>query len=402
VLHSAALVVALLVLLAWLVGVGEMIVRGRRTARLSELPAGGPETLPSVSVVVAARNEAATVEAGVRSLLGLRYPRLEVIVVEDRSTDETPAILARLAAEEPGIHLVTVERLPPGWLGKNHALAVGAARATGEWILFTDADVHLAPSSLARAVEHARTRGLDHLAIAPTLHMRGVALTLFASGFALLFAQFTRPWRARDPRSPRHIGIGAFNLVRAEAYRAAGGHEPISMRPDDDLRLGKILKEAGYSQDFAVGGDQVVVEWYSSFREAVRGLEKNTFAGVDYSLPKALLSGFSLALLGLYPVAALLVGDGAVRTVAAITCLWITVIYAGSMRASGGSPLLAPAFPVAVLLILFVAGRATALTLLRGGIRWRDTFYPLAELRSGGADRGPRVRPEPDPERPLR
>ncbi len=361
-----------------------MIVRGRHTRRLPDVRDDDEAAnLPPVSVVVAARNEAATVEQALRSLLALRYPDLEIIVVEDRSTDATGAILERIARENPRMRLVRVRELPAGWLGKNHALSLGAAEARGDWILFTDADVHLAPGALRRGIRLALDSRLDHLAVAPTLLMPGIPLALFATGFALLFAQFTRPWRARDPRSSRHIGIGAFNLVRAEAYRAVGGHHPIRMRPDDDLRLGRILKEAGHRQDFAFGGRDLVVEWYTSLGEAMRGLEKNTFAGVDYSLPRALVAGNTLGVLGLLPVVTLLFASGLSQMVALVTCLFIMLIFAGSMRGSGGNPLLAPAFPIAVVLILLIAGRATALTLLRGGIRWRDTFYSLDELRGG-------------------
>jgi cellulose synthase/poly-beta-1,6-N-acetylglucosamine synthase-like glycosyltransferase len=370
-----------LVLIAWLAGAGEMIVNGRHVPFLADLPVGTPAELPRATVVVAARNEERGIAEATRSLLAQRYPQLEIIVVDDRSSDATGEILRRLAAENPRLQVITVRSLPAGWLGKNHALALGAGRARGEWILFTDADVHLDPDALARGVSHARQRGLDHLAVAPRLLMRGVLLELFASGFALLFAQVTRPWRARRAGSRFHIGIGAFNLVRAGAYRAVGGHRTIRMRPDDDLRLGRILKEADFRQDLAFGGRDVAVEWYANLGEAMRGLEKNTFAGVDYSLPRALLAGSLLSLLGFYPFAALLFTSGVSWSISMLTAVLIVVIFAGSMRASGGRPFLAAAAPLAVLLVLFIAGRAMVLTLVQGGIRWRDTFYPLEQLR---------------------
>lgn len=372
-------IVAGAILLIWLASTLELAVRGR-TRRLGDAAPSGPEA-PSVSVVIAARNEAGTIEAALRTVLALEYAPLEVVVVNDRSSDGTGAILRRVAREAPELRVLEVDALPAGWLGKNHALSVGAKAARGEWILFTDADVHFGPSALAHGMGLAREAGVDHLAVAPRLRMRGVLLELFAGAFTFLFAHMIRPWRARDPRSRRHIGIGAFNLVRREAYTSVGGHAPIRMRPDDDLQLGKLLKLRGYRQDVAFGGDLVSVEWYSSLRAAARGLEKNTFSAFDYSLPRAALAGTIAVCVTLLPFLLLPFASGPAFWLSLGTCLLLLLLHAGSTRAAGGRPLLALLLPLAMLLVFVIGGRATALTLLRGGIRWRDTFYPLEELR---------------------
>src|SRR5690606_31145145 len=148
------------------------------------------------------------------------YPDFEIVAVDDRSTDATGAILDRLAAEDPRLRVVHIAELPPGWLGKNHALWLGARESTGQWLLFTDADVVLEPTALGRAVEFARTRGLDHLTVAPQLVLPSLAVQAFVGTFLTLFSLFARPWRCRDPRSRAHLGIGAFNLLRREAYWA--------------------------------------------------------------------------------------------------------------------------------------------------------------------------------------
>jgi cellulose synthase/poly-beta-1,6-N-acetylglucosamine synthase-like glycosyltransferase len=158
---------AALTLLVWL-GLAMLVMDGnRRLHRLASLRAPEPSAWPRVSVVVAARNEAATVERALPTMLALDYPDLEVIVVNDRSDDDTGAILDRLAATAPRLRVVHVRELPPGWIGKNHALHTGADSATGEWVLFTDADIHFEPDTLLRAIAYSRAHSLDHLAAVP-------------------------------------------------------------------------------------------------------------------------------------------------------------------------------------------------------------------------------------------
>ena len=283
---------AVLTLLFVLAVTIEFAIGNRSLRRLKSLPPFTGDKAPKVSVIVAARNEARKIERGLRSLLAQDYPNLEFIVVNDRSTDETRAILNRMAEENPRLYVLHVTELPGGWLGKTHALHCGADQATGELLLFTDADVVMERSVISRAVGYIRRANIDHVAVAPQPQMPGTFLNMFGGAFALFFGMYAQPWKASNPKSPRHIGIGAFNLVRAEAYRAIGGHRPIAMRPDDDMKLGKLLKKSGYRQDLVLGGEMITVEWYSSLGELVKGLEKNSFAGVEYNL--ALMIGTNL------------------------------------------------------------------------------------------------------------
>ncbi|HET7460551.1 MAG TPA: glycosyltransferase, partial [Longimicrobium sp.] len=260
----------------------ELARRVPRLPRMRDVRPLGDGELPSASIVVAARNEARGIEAGLRSLLRLDYPRLEIIAVDDRSDDGTGEIMDRIAGEDPRLTIVHLATLPPGWLGKNHALHLGAGQANGELILFTDADVVLAPDTLRLAASYLVRERIDHVAAGLHVDMPGWLLQTFGVFFGMMFSLFSQPWKVRDPRSPRHIGIGAFNLIRADTYRRIGGHAPIALRPDDDIKLGKLLKKNGGTQDFLNAADRVRVEWYHSVGEAVRGLRKNGFAGIDY------------------------------------------------------------------------------------------------------------------------
>lgn len=224
---------ALATLAAYAVIAVDVFSGSRKLRFLREVSAVLPERPPRVSLIAAARNEERNIEAAVRSLLKLDYPELELILVNDRSEDRTGVILDQLAREDGRLCVLHVAELPPGWLGKNHALWLGSRQARGELLLFTDADVLMRPDVLRRAVHLLESAGLDHLAATPEARMPKLLLNLFMAAFGFVFGVFTRPWQARDPKSPRHIGIGAFNLVRAEAYARVGGHRTIALRPDD-------------------------------------------------------------------------------------------------------------------------------------------------------------------------
>ncbi|HEY4593641.1 MAG TPA: glycosyltransferase [Thermoanaerobaculia bacterium] len=375
------LLLALATLLAH-VATAVRVCRGVRSIRaLRDLPPlAGP--LPRVSIVIPARNEERNLEEALRSILALDYDNLEIDVVDDRSTDRTGEILDRMALADPRLRIVHVRDLPPGWLGKNHALWLGAGKATGEFLLFTDADVVMDPSTLRRAVGAMVADRLDHLTAAPEIARPSVLFEMFIGAFSLFFTLYTRPWKVKDPESPSHVGVGAFNLVRAAAYRAAGGHPAIAMRPDDDLKLGKLLKKKGFHQEFVFGLGALRVEWYASVRELIQGLMKNAFAGVDYRVWVVVVATVTQLLTLVWPFLALVLTAGAARwlnlgsVLVLVTLCWINAPLAGVRRWHGLG------FPLATLLFLYILWRAMLLTLWRGGIDWRGTHYPLASLKA--------------------
>jgi len=337
---------------------------------------------PLVSVIAPACNEAVAIEAAVRGFLALDWPRLEVIVINDRSTDGTAVVLQRLLAEgDPRLRVLTIAELPIGWLGKNHANAQGAALAQGEWLLFTDADVQLQPQILAKAMAHAAAEGFDHIAAAPEARLPGGVLSQFALYFALLFSVWARPWAARNPRSRAHVGIGAFNLVRRSAYDAAGGHAAVRLCPDDDLELGRCLKLVGGRQDFVFANGLAAVDWYGSWGEVRRGLMKNLFAGAGYSVPLVLVGAAAQLWLLAWPVLALVLTRGLTwgLNLGILLVLgaqgWLAARFFGGRRYGGW---LLPLFAVFGSYLML---RSMALALANGGIEWRGTFYSLAELR---------------------
>ncbi len=359
------------------------VVPGNRAVRpLRHFFSTPPPEAPLVSIIVAARNEERRIHEAINSILGLDYPNMEVIVVDDRSEDGTGDILDRIAATSLVLKVIHIVELPSGWLGKNHALWIGSSMAEGDLFLFTDADIVMEPTVLSRAVRYMRKDHLDHLAVTPRMNMPGTFLAMFGLSFIFFFSLFTRPWKARDPESRSHIGIGAFNMVRSGAYRAAGGHEAIRLRPDDDMKLGKILKKHGFRSDVVHGPEFLSVEWYASVKEAVRGLEKNAFAGCDYRI-SLVLSVLAFLLLGImFPYAAVFVADGAARSIFCIVVILQILLVADCARFHGARPLHAAGLAPASVLLFWIILRTTVLNVVRGGIYWRGTFYSLKELKN--------------------
>jgi glycosyltransferase involved in cell wall biosynthesis len=362
--------------------------RGQRSIpvlrELPELPlaqGNAPTTLPRVCLIAAARNEAAGLEAAMQSWLALEYPALEIVLINDRSTDQTGSIIERLARDDPRVTSRHVTHLPSGWLGKTHALALGAAHTTCEWLLFTDADVQFHPAALHKAIRYATHADCDHVVCLPQATGGSWWLKSVEALFMLTFVLWVRPHQVANPHHAASVGVGAFNLVRTEAYRAIGGHQRIALRPDDDIKLGQLLKRQGFRQRLVDGTGLLAVTWYPSLREMARGLEKNIYAGCDYRLGRFVLVVLSLLGLFLGPWVGVVLADGAAQGLfggAAAIGLLMSLYTA---RRGVGRWHVALGMPVSVLILTALYIRSVYLTLRRGGIMWRDSFYPLAELR---------------------
>jgi len=347
-----------------------------------------PETkLPRVSIIVPARNEAEMIEAAVRSLLAIDYPDYELIVVDDRSEDATGEILDRLKAEHDSTNygarltVVHVRELPAGWLGKTHAMWSAAQRATGEWILFSDADVLHAPAALRRVVHYAEQEQAAHMALLPTMLMESVGERMMISFFQAMFIFAHRPWKVRDPRARDAMGVGAFNMVRRTAYEKIGTYRSMRLSVVDDMRLGEKVKEAGMASRVAFGDGMVRVRWAVGARGVVRNLTKNFFAHLRYNLAFAVLAAIGMLWLHLGPWFGTVFATGRARAGYGVALFSLLMVYVGmGMRTkiSVGYVLL---HPVASVLMVFTLMRSTVLTLARGGVEWRGTFYPLKELK---------------------
>jgi glycosyltransferase involved in cell wall biosynthesis len=347
--------------------------------QLRDVPPQLDHPWPNVSIVVAARDEEAAIEPALLSLMALDYPALEIVAVDDRSTDATASILDRVASAHPQLQVVHVAELPPGWLGKNNALHRGALRAAGDYILFMDADVVLEATTVKRAIAFCEARRLDHLTLFPDVVMRTAFLqAAMVNAFIGLLAVF-RPWQI--PAPPRRaIGAGAFNLVRADAYRRAGGHEPIAFETLDDVMLAQLVAARGARSATLRGRGSGHVEIYRNARDMVRGSEKNSYTFLDYS-PAKLAFATALTLSLYWPWVAALAGEGATRWINVGTLAAGLALFAGFVRELGYGWRALAYWPVISLVMLAIMWRAVLLNELRGTIVWRGTAYPLAEVR---------------------
>jgi glycosyl transferase family 2 len=374
---------------AFFVGVTLATLRHQRWARrlpaLDALPTparlgGSPPSVVRCSVIVAARNEDARLEATVCHLLAQQDVALEVIVVDDRSTDATGDILRRLASEDPRVHAIRVEHLPEGWLGKSHACHVGASAATGDWLLFTDADCWLKPDVIARALRVAARDAADHITLTP-----GVAAeTLAARAWHLAFLGSLANWMSGVNRDHpgAHLGIGAFNLVRGSAYRACGGYEALRLTIVDDIKLGLLLHRAGTRTRAFLGGADVESHWGTTVPRMIRIMEKNYFAAVDFRVAPVVAGAIVVTLilgtciLGLWTRTAAGIAAGLAPWSLALPA----AVFARRLEWSPGSAALTPLlYPV----LFFAVVNSTVVTLWQGGVRWRETFYSLDVLRKG-------------------
>jgi len=342
------------------------------------------EQWPMVSVVVAARDESRQIEKSLRSLAGMDYPSFEVIAVDDRSEDGTGEIMDRLAANEPRIHALHISELPSGWLGKCHALHQGSKQTAGEILLFTDGDITFAPEALRLAVRYFETHKLDHLVLFPSFSRRGYWEDALKAYFAVSFSVWTRAWAVSSPSKNVYVGIGAFNLVRRSAYKAIGGHEALRMEILDDITLGKYLKQRGYRQDALLAPRHVELTWLEGVRGFIKGLEKNAFAGLKFSIFNLLLvTSLILIFIGGPYLGALAFRDAKIwGYLAAVIAMHAAFGLQASGHRSGWR--VAPALPVVACIFLWTLWQSALVTLRQGGIRWRETFYALDDLRRNG------------------
>lgn len=337
-----------------------------------------------VSIIVPARNEAAEIERALTSLVGIDYPNFEIIAVDDRSSDATGAIMERVAASAGGrLRIIHVHDLPPDWLGKTHAMWLAASEATGEWLLFTDADVIFKPDALLRAILYAEHERADHVVLFPRMIMKRAGERMMIAFFQTLFVFGHRPWKVADPKAKDHMGVGAFNLIRANCYKAIGTYQRLRMEVLDDMKLGKLVKESGFAQRNVFGEDLISIRWAAGAMGVVNNLTKNFFAVLSYRWPLALISCCGLLLLNLVPFLGAAFLHGSARVGYGVALLSMFAIYLGMSRKSDIPAHYFLLHPVSTILFVYTMLRSMLLTLGRGGVTWRGTFYPIAALRRG-------------------
>ncbi len=339
---------------------------------------------PSVTVIVPAKDEAAAIAQALRSLVDCDYPRLQIVAVDDRSTDATGQLMDEVAAlpESHGrLRVLHVKDLPDGWLGKPHAMALAAEGSTSDWLLFTDADVIFDPRAIRLAIQFAEKSHGDHMVLYPTLILHGVAEKMLIGFFQSVSALAGRPWKIADPKATKdYIGVGAFNLIRRPVYEALGGYSELRMEVLEDMRLGFRAKRGGYAQRVAFGKDLVRIRWAESAWGILNNLTKNLYATFRFRASLLLAACAGMLAMCLTPFVALYF-PGPAQWAAIVTLSVLLLLNLHYWRLTDIPPVYLALFPVAALLFVGTLLRSMILVVWRGGVLWRGTFYPLKELR---------------------
>jgi glycosyltransferase involved in cell wall biosynthesis len=377
-----------------------------------------PNGEPRVSIIVPARNEEEHIRETLVQLLGLDYSNYEIIAVNDRSTDRTGQIMDEVAASESPcgadtpvrvsaasvlqtdadkhalsavegsvrstrLKVIHISELPAGWLGKTQAMWTAGQQASGDWLLFTDADVRFKPDSVRRAIAYAEAERADHVVLFPRMIMKRPGERMMIAFFQALFVFGHRPWKVADPKARDHMGVGAFNLVRRSVYDAIGTYRALRMEVLDDMKLGKVVKNAGFAQRNVFGEDLISLRWAKGAFGIVNNLTKNFFAVLSFQWPRTVACIVGLGFLNLGPFLGVWMAQGWARVPYAVALASLFAIYYGMSARSAVPAYYFFLHPVSTSLFMYTLLLSMLHTFWNDGIVWRGTKYPLEELRKG-------------------
>lgn len=365
----------------WVLATLYLLINSSKVKYLKSVAVSHPTPAVPLAVIIAVRNEENDLAQALESMCNLHYEHYRLIVINDRSTDSTPEILAGFEKRYSHLTVIHITELPAGWLGKNHALYKGYQASTEEWMLFTDADIRYAPDTVNKAMQYCLDYQLDHLTVLPEVKSRSAFFNSIMDTFKIMLTVKLKPWAARNPKSKAYFGVGAFNLVKRRAYEKAGTHKRIALRPDDDLKLGECIKSSGLKQDVAFGDQLLSLEWYTSVKAFINGLMKNTFSTVNYNFPKVVLLCLTTLFVFVIPIPLLLIAGGTTERLFAIILLVSQICLFVFTRGMRGVWWYALMMPVAGSIMVYIMWVSAVRTLRQGGIYWRDSFYSLAELK---------------------
>ncbi|MGE0481827.1 MAG: glycosyltransferase family 2 protein [Phycisphaerae bacterium] len=396
------LVLTCLIALIWLLRHRD-ITRGKREPILSESDARAPaaQSLPRLSVLVAAKDEEANIGACVAGLLRQDHPDFELIAINDRSHDATGAILDELAARDRRLHAIHVRELPAGWFGKNNAMRTGIAQAAGDWLCFTDADCQFdSPRLLTAAARFAQRERVDFLSVLPRLEAGTFWEKVVQPVAGGIMVYWTPPQKVNSPASPVAYANGAFMLMSRDAYERIGGHDAVRATLNEDMHMARRAKQVGVRLRVIRGGDLFRVRMYTGLPQIWRGWSR-IFYGCFGTPLKLLASVGIICLASLSPWVTLAATLAAGATGSPLMFAALAAIVAQQSvlwRFYPISGLAAPwamTYPLGALLCLGMTINALAKVGGATTTTWRGTTY-----RGGSTpDSAPAAQPT-DPPRP--
>ena len=377
----------------WIGSIIVVVVRFLDSKRLDEYPATIPKTPPLVSVIIPARNEAHNIERCLTSVLATSYPTMEVIVVDDHSTDGTGEIARRIATADvvhggrfPRVRIVDAPELPSGWFGKQWACHAGASAAQGDLLCFIDADTWHGPELLARSVNAMQRRKAALFTVAGHQEMDSFwEKVIQPFVFVILLARYggLEPM-SRSTNPYNKIANGQFMLIDRAAYAEAGGHVAVKTHVAEDLRMAQRFTALGMSAQMVLARDHLTTRMYTSLGEIRRGWGKNVYAGGRDTLPlnaaTRVLLPFAFPFAPLLPLVPLLVACLAWLNVlgeeallfAAVGAMASAVFWMGAYAYARLNPLWGLLYPVAGFALSFIFAEAA----WRGSrVAWKGRDY---------------------------
>jgi glycosyltransferase involved in cell wall biosynthesis len=342
-----------------------------------------PSKEPLVSVIIPARDEAHIIERTVRAFLAQTYANLEVIVVNDRSTDGTGDIVR--AIHDDRLTVIDGVEPPAGWMGKPWALHQGSRAARGELLLFVDADLIYAPPALAAAVAYLQAQSVALLSLFPYIEMRGFGEYASMPMMTMVFFTFIPTWISNRTRFARlAVGGGTGNLVVRDVYESSGGHEALSDAVVDDIALARLIRRSGWKTETIRADDLVSLRMYHGVREVVDGFTKNTFSALGRNYIAGFLAVAGCVIFHIAPYLLALTGDRI--SIATIIIISVTrVILFRVLRYRLDAALFLHPVMAAIWTWIFI--RSIWLTGIRRKLLWRGRTYDARRTRFGAERR---------------
>lgn len=381
-MEATIIIYGVIFCLAWWVVYGQTIRIIFNIRELGDIETDEPDDWPTLNIVIAACNEEEGIETAIKSLLKQDYPNLKIILVNDRSTDNTGEIINQLAIDKR-VKAIHISELPDNWLGKVHAQSVAVNEVDGEWVLFTDADINFKAGALKKSLAYIIAKKADHLALMPDVVTQDFWLDVVIRAFGLMFLFTTRVHQLEKPDTQSVIGVGAFNLVKTSILDKSKGLEWLRMEVADDVGMGLLIKRAGGKSVFAMAQKLLSVAWYSSVIEMFVGLEKNLFgAGAHYQFLRLLIMVMLMWLWVFSPFIILALSTPWwLDVLAVVTLLWVPTMMIIAKGSSGTRYSVGLFLPVGQLIISLMMLWSGCMCVLRGGIIWRGTLYPIKKLK---------------------
>jgi chlorobactene glucosyltransferase len=354
--------------------------------------------LPSISMLVAAKDEEDNIETCLRSLIRQDYPNLRIITINDRSTDRTGEIIDHLARESDRLTAVHVRELRQGWFGKNNAMREGMARADGEWLCFTDADCeYTSDRTLAIAMRYAEEKKADFVSVLPTHQTNTFWERVIQPACSGILMIWFNPMKVNDPRSATAYANGAFMLMRRSCYEAIGGHEPVKTELNEDIHMARLAKVARQRLVVVSNEGLYTVRMYASLRQMWAGWSR-IFYGCFGTLRRLLVSTVVITTFSLLPWISLIAAGlvvllapapgglwRALLPAAAATCVAQLSIMMRFYALNHSSPCYGLFYPIGAAVGLGALVNAIRRVGGREKVTWRGTTYRGSHVTSSGS-----------------